>query len=431
MDAAHRPVVNRPLVVHPRAEAGASAGTVDVLFADMNAFFASVEQWARPELRGRPVAVAALDTENTACIAVSYEARPFGIRTGTPVWEARRLCPDITIVASRPQSYVEAHHRIRAAFESCLPVEKVESIDEMWGRLLGDQRNVPIAFRVGESVRRAILRDAGETLECSIGLAPNRFLAKVASELGKRAAPFVITKADLPDVLHDLSLVDLPGIGARMERRLHRAGITSVEQLCRQSPQQLYWAWGSVVGRMWWHWLRGEEWYTPPSRRRSLGHSHVLPPEFRNEEGARAVCLRLIHKAAARLRDVRCHARRMSLYLSFTYREEGWRAETVLGLTQSTRQMVAAFCKLWPHRPRGNPTQVAIDLYDLVPDSCATLPLFEEDRRDHVLDHLMDRINARFGKDAVFLASAAAALHTAPVRIAFGQIPGFRPACAG
>ena len=398
---------------------------------DFNAYFAGVEQQLRPELRGRPVAVAAVEAAHTACIAASYEAKRCGVKTGTPVGEARRLCPSITILVARPPVYIRFHHALVKAVGSCLPVAAVESIDEMYGRLIGAEQTESRAVEIARNVKRAIREQVGECLTCSVGLAPNRFLAKIGTNMQKPDGLVVIRPGDLPGVLHRLELTDLPGIARRMEARLHARGIRTVEQLCAQSESSLYGAWGGVVGRMWWHWLRGLEWDRPPTRRASVGHSHVLPPAFRSEEGARAVMVRLVHKAAARLRFIGYYARRMTVYVSFSYREEGWSCDVDLGLTQSTRLMILAFADLWRRRPLGTPTQVAVTLHGLVPRGCATLPLFAEEYRDAACDRVLDEANTRFGPHAVYFAAMMGARDTAPARIAFTHIPVLDPAYAG
>src|SRR5262245_20244500 len=113
---------------------------LNYLFVDMNSYFASVEQHERPELRGRPVAVVPVKAETTCCIAASYEAKRFGVKTGTMVRDARQMCPELCVVEARPRRYVETHHRIVEAVESCLPVATVMSIDEMICKLLGGER---------------------------------------------------------------------------------------------------------------------------------------------------------------------------------------------------------------------------------------------------------------------------------------------------
>ena len=162
-----------------------AAQAVDVLFIDMNSYFASVEQQDRPELRDRPVAVVAVDAPSTACIAASYEAKALGIRTGTRAVDARLMCRGLKIIVARPERYIEVHHQIRAAVDSCLPIEAVESIDEMWCKLLRHERDPAEAVRIGMRVKRAIADRCGPYLKCSLGLAPNRFFGEGGHRLAK------------------------------------------------------------------------------------------------------------------------------------------------------------------------------------------------------------------------------------------------------
>jgi DNA polymerase-4 len=217
------------------------------LFIDMNSYFASVEQQMHPELRGRPVAVAPLNAETTACVAASYEAKKFGIRTGTMVREARRMCPGIVIIPASPRIYVQLHHQIIHAVESVLPVLKVMSIDEMVCRLRGVDRETSNARQLALDVKQAILTKVGVCLKCSIGLAPNIMLAKVASDMQKPDGLTIIENEELPQRLHSLKLTDFPGIGPRMEKRFWRRGVSTVEQLCKLKPEQMAVVFGSRV----------------------------------------------------------------------------------------------------------------------------------------------------------------------------------------
>ncbi|MBA2670426.1 MAG: DUF4113 domain-containing protein [Gemmatimonadetes bacterium] len=393
------------------------------LFVDMNSYFASVEQQLRPELRGLPVAVAPVMTESTCCIAASYEAKRFGIKTGTNVAEARRLCPGLVVVEARPPLYVRLHHEILEAVDSVLPVEEVLSIDEMYCRLGLSQREPEAAAELGTAVKRAVKQRVGESLLCSVGLAPNRFLAKVAGEIQKPDGLTVITAEDLPHKLYSLSLRDLPGIGRRMDARLERHGIRTVEQLCSLSKGRLREIWDGVVGERWWHALRGEEPHRPPTRRRSVGHSHVLPPEFRTPEGALAVLTRLVHKAAARLRGMGYCAGGLAVRLSYT-RKERWKAATSFPHCQDTQTMIQTLCGLWRERPEdGCPLKVSVVLYDLIPEASMTFSLFPEHRQRLKLTQAMDDINQRFGNNTVYLAAMHGSQRTAPMRIAFNHIP--------
>lgn len=402
--------------------------SVDWLFLDMNAFFASAEQHLRPELRGLPVAVVPTMTDRTCCIAASYEARPYGVRTGTNVGEARRRCPGLRLVQGRHERYVELHHRIIEAVNTVLPVEKVCSIDEMVCRLDPRHRPVPEARRVAAEVKAAIARDVGEELRCSVGLAPNRFLAKIASNLQKPNGLSVIVREELPRRLHRLELEDLHGIGRNMAARLRRRGVTTTRQLCALSREAMIEVWGSRVGADWWHWLRGEESVERPTTRRTVGHSHVLPPELRTDEGARAVLVRLLHKAAARLRKLGFVARRIDFGVSYTDSHRGgcpkWRARAALPTANDTPTMLRVLDAAWRERPRGGtPLKTSVTLSKLTPASATPRSLFVEERQASRAAETMDAVNARVGSNALYFASMHTTRDAAPMRIAFTHIP--------
>jgi len=157
-------------------------GRLNVLFFDLNAYFASVEQQLRPELRGKPIAIAPVDAETTCCITSSYEARAFALRTGMGLREAKRRCPDLAVVLARPRIYTEMHHQILNAIDTVIPVERVYSIDELSVRLLSRERDRDEAVRIARGIKRAVAEQAGELLTSSIGIAPNRMLAKLAGD---------------------------------------------------------------------------------------------------------------------------------------------------------------------------------------------------------------------------------------------------------
>ncbi|MEM9353240.1 MAG: DNA polymerase [Planctomycetota bacterium] len=398
--------------------------TVDWLFLDMNAYFASVEQHLRPELRGQPVAVVPVMTDRTCCIAASYEARPYGVRTGTNVGQARRQCPHLRLIHARHEEYIRVHKQIIDAVETVLPVEKVCSIDEMACRLSLHHRRVEDALAVGQRVKDAVAQQVGPALRCSVGVAPNAFLAKVATNLQKPDGLVAITPADLPRKLYKFQLRDLPGIGRGMHARLERCGVHTVRQLCALPRQQMIDVWNGVVGDYWWHWLRGKEYRQPETKRRSVSHSHVLAPAFRTDHGARSVMVRLIHKAAARLRRLECWARRIQFTLTYVGDTPRWRVTLYLGSSQDTQTMLRAFEQAWAERPRGaTPLNAGMVLFDLTPSSCTPLPLFEEDRRNTRAARAIDDINEKLGPNSVYFASMHGAQEQAPMRIAFTHIP--------
>lgn len=395
-----------------------------IMFIDMNAFFASVEQQERPELRGRPIGVAAVMADSTSCIAVSYEAKRLGIRTGTPVGLAKQMCPDFQVVEARPKLYVEYHHEIRRAIETCLPVGGHDSVDEFWCPLSTVQQEVVPALAVARRVKRAICWHVGRHVRCSIGLAPNKFLAKTASDMNKPDGMTALTLDDLPHKLYGLQLNDLCGIASRMVKRLNRHQIHTVEQLCAASRKQLVKVWGGVLGEYWWLWLRGEQTYQRPTHKHMIGHSHVLSPKRRTVDGAKAVLTKLIHRAALRLRKEGYWAQRMEIYISYSHREEGWRADVPLGLCQDTLSMIESLEALWPFRPPfERPTQVAITLFGLVPDAYAPLPLFPDEQRRVQLSRTMDALNDHLGHNMVCVSGMEDARDDAPTRIAFNRVP--------
>lgn len=396
--------------------------TLQRLFVDLNAYFASVEQQARPELRGKPIAVVPILSDSTSVIAASYEAKAMGVHGLMNVGEARRQCPALICVIGRHSLYIKYHHRILEAAETVLPIESVHSIDEFSMRLLRDERSRGNAEGLARRIKAAIRERAGDWLKCSIGIAPNRFLAKVASDMQKPDGLVVIEKSDLPHCLHRLRLTDLPGIGRRMNERLAATGIERVEQLTALSAAETERLWGSVVGRWWHHWLRGDDWGEIPTTKRSIGHQHVLPPEQRNPEDARAVCVRLLHKAAARARHMGYWAQRLSVHVKMIH-GLSWHVHANFHETNDTLSLTQVFAKLWPQCPVGTPLRVGVTLEDVVAAKSATLPLFEEDQRRQRLASVVDRLNGKLGRDTVYLGSMLGARDSAPTRIAFKSIP--------
>jgi len=376
---------------------------VQWLFLDLNAFFASCEQQENPALRGRPVIVVQTPAESAVAIAASYAAKAFGIKTGTLVREARRLCPDVVPVRADHRLYTDYHERILKAVDTCLPVEKVMSIDEMACRLMGTERQVPVARALALKVKDTLCEEVGECLTCSIGIAPNVFLGKVGSDLQKPDGLVVITKDDLPGILLGLKLQDIYGIGARMEQRLHRAGILTVEQLWNATPFQLRRVWGGINGVLFHQMLHGAD-IQPPSSRysKSIGHQHVLEPDLRTKKGAHDFAQHLLTKAAERLRRGDYYCRRLGLHLSWVGDLGGFWNETNFHETCDTGFLLARLEELWHRVPRAKPLSVGVALLDLVPADHHQPDLFDaDDGRRQKLSPLIDRINDRYGRCAI------------------------------
>ena len=177
------------------------------LFIDMNAFFASVEQQDKPHLRDKPVAVVPTNAETTSCIAACYRAKAHGVRTGTPVWQARKMCPELVCVVADHKRYVIVHNRIVAAVERVLPIESVRSIDEVACRLVGAERHPDAVIDLAHRIKRAIYELAGAYMHCSIGAGPNVMLAKVAADMRKPNGLTILSDDDVPRTISSSSLM--------------------------------------------------------------------------------------------------------------------------------------------------------------------------------------------------------------------------------
>jgi DNA polymerase-4 len=420
------------------------------LHIDLNSFFASVEQQLHPEYRGKPTGVTATMAETGTIIAASYEAKAFGVKTGTKVGEAKRLCPEIVLVNGDHTSYAKYSHDIAAAVERVCPVAHTPSIDEMVCQLMGREQEPPRAREIALAIKQAIRDDVGETLRCSIGMAPNRYLAKIASDMQKPDGLIGLLPSQLPRAIAHLELRDLPGVGARTEARLNAKGICTMSELLSLDRNGMHALWDSVWGDRLYHWLRGGQTGddgAPVSSdiQKSLGHSHVLGPEHRTPEGAWAVAHKLLHKAAMRLRMEHFHTSAMAVTLKFALtREEAaraakakqhtsgikhsaWAMEARFRPCQDTLTLLDALKGIWLERPNGpehqRPFFVGVTMKNLLPDSEVPKMLFEEPGHRSELSATMDKLNLKFGHTTVHFAGMLPARETAPTRIAFTQIP--------
>jgi len=404
------------------------------LFVDCDSYFASVEQHLDPKLRGRPVGVAPVMAETSCCIAASYEAKAFGVKTGTGIREARILCPGIAIVESKPSEYVRYHHRIVAAVEDCIHVEAVLSIDEMWAWLPYNLREPDVITGIARKIKATVARDVSPVIKVSIGSGPNRYLAKTASKMRKPDGLFLLLGKDLPDVLYELELRDLNGISRGMEARLHAGGIHAVRDLCAAPKHILRAVWGGVLGDRLWHLLRGDEIPDLVSARKSISHSHVLPPDCRAPAKAWPILCKLLHKACERLRAHGLFAGALSMRLAF-FRGESWDVEMTTHETDSTVRLMHMLDRLWRDRPdpRCPIIQVAVVLTRLVEHGNFTPQLFTDtvadamadygDDKQRRLDEAIDRLRVRYGRKAVFFGGVQEAREQAPMRISFTHIP--------
>ena len=419
------------------------------LHIDLNSFFASVEQQLHPEYRGKPVGVCGTMADSGALIAASYEAKALGIKTLTKVGEAKRICPEIILVSGSHTVYSEYSHKIAQAVERVCPVSHTPSIDEMVCELMGREREPPAARRIALDIKQAIKDDVGETLRCSIGMAPNRYLAKIASDMQKPDGLIGLLPSQLPRAIAHLALRDLPGVGAKTEIRLNAKGICTMEQLLALDRNGMHALWDSVWGDRLYHWLRGAETGDDGAPiasevQKSLGHSHVLGPEFRSDDGAWAVAHKLLHKAAMRLRMEHFYTGSMAVTIKYALAREqaqrmrakqhssgiqqiAWGMEARFRDCQDTLSLLDVLRKTWAKRPRGveydRPFFVGVTLRDLIPENEHQADLFGEPDNRAELSATMDKLNLKYGHTTLHFAGMLPARETAPTRIAFTQIP--------
>jgi DNA polymerase-4 len=411
--------------------------TLRCLFVDFDSYFASVEQYDDPSLRGKPVAVVPVATDSTCCLAASYEAKAHGVKTGTGVREARDRCPGIRFVLARPARYIVLHKQLMDAIQDCIPHGEPNSIDEVPCWLIGRERERANAEAIARSIKQRLL-DLGfsPAINCSIGIAPNRFLAKTASDMDKPNGLTVIESGDLPHKLHALELRDFCGIGPSMEARLHAAGIRTTVQLCAATRAHLRAAWGSIEGERYWLQLRGQQLPERESRRGSVGHSHVLGPELRSYDGMRAVLFKLLSKAAMRLRDEHYLATGLAIRIRFVGWEKRFERNlqfaplddtpTLLDLLGNQLQALQRAIAAGRWQPaRHPPLSVAVTLVGLQPAGSTTGELLQERGRRKGVSKVLDRINQRYGNNTVYFGAMQEALvqGAAPMRIPFSTIP--------
>lgn len=411
--------------------------TLRCLFVDFDSFFASVEQHDDPALRGRPVAVVPVAADSTCCLAASAEAKKDGIRTGTGVREAREKCPGIVLALARPARYIELHKQFMDAIEDCIPHGEAASIDEVPCTLIGRERRRENAEAIARSIKRKLVEvGISPSMTCSIGIGPNRFIAKTASDMNKPDGLTVIEQHDLPHALHGLALRDFCGIGPSMERRLLGAGIRTAAQLCAATREHLRAAWGGIEGERFWLQLRGFDLPERATSRASIGHSHVLGPELRTFAGMRAVLFKLLAKAAMRMRHEGFLARGMAIRIRFLGLEQRFERDIAFAALDDTPTLLKLLAgklgaleraigrRAWNPK-RHPPLSVAVTLVGLQQASGGTGELMHGRARARAVTQLLDRINHKYGNNTLYFGAMheAIAAKAAPMRIPFSTIP--------
>jgi DNA polymerase-4 len=401
---------------------------VSTLFFDMNSFFASVAQAQEPALMDRPVGILTTAAPNAACIAASIEAKRRGVKMGTRQDEARQLCPGIVFRVVKHDICVMYHHAVRRAVDTVLPIDKAYSIDEFTCKLTGSQQDLPRAILLGRQLQTAILTQVSPALRCSVGLAPNKLLAKIAAGLEKPGGLHWILPHMMPQRLAHLAIDDLPGISSAMKARLEAAQIFDIAALYRLDPKQARAIWGSVTGERFLRELRGETVIWPETQRGMFGHAQVLSGANRSPEGARLVARRLLVKAAARLRREGYFARYLTVGVKCA-RHGRQSCDGTMAATQDTFVLLEVMGRYWTRLRCTRPMAVQVALGGLVPVAQYVPDLFDPRPSGQTspregLCRMIDTLNLRFGQDTVRFGPLPR--HHVPytgAKIAFGRIP--------
>lgn len=410
-----------------------------VMHIDLNSCFATVEQQARPLLRGKPVAIVNRRTEHTAIVTASYEAKAMGVKVGMKLRDAQKLCPGIIGVESDPAKYRYVYHKLMNIMSDYSPSFTMKSIDE--GVI--DFNDSPAAIRerdmeeIGREIKQRLKDEVGCAMRCNVGISTNRFLAKTAAGLHKPDGMDVLTSHNIRDVLGTLGLTDLTGIAARNEHRLNMVGIYIPLQFMDADPELLAKVvFKSVCGYQWHQRLRGWEVDNVHYNLKTAGRQYVL--EQRNLP--RAEVLKRLHTLAeatgAKLRSQGKSARGVGVYARL-YGAEGlgesngrwgrkgnyWHQKYLAPLPFfSDRAIWAIASRLFANVPAGDVREIGMHVYHLEDGLGDQLTLFgDELAREQQVTWAIDEINARYGEHVIHSADTLYSSDIVKTKIPFGS----------
>lgn len=390
-----------------------------ILHLDMDSYFASVEQQDNSKLRGKPIAVGGKPHIKTVVAAASKEAKKFGVKSGMPTWQAKKLCPNLVFVPGRPSRYQEITRKIAKILERFSPLIEIASIDEFFLDITDTTERFGGTEKIAKEIKKLIRKNFGEIITCSIGIAPNKLMAKVAAELCKPDGILKIDKKEISKILAQLSLSDLCGIGPKTETRLQSLKIYTLEQLAKTEVDVLVSEFG-IYGKILKNRACGIDnspvipyFEQPPEK--SMGHSYTLPYNTCNLEYIKAVLLKLSEKVARRLRKNNLAGRTISL----TIRNEKFETKnyqktityTVNGgyeIFRIAKDLLRAHCNMVTycnktnHPLGGRIRLVGVSVSNLVKIDNITPPLLAFEKKLKVLVQATDRINDKFGEFTIF-----------------------------
>ena len=377
-----------------------SRSDATILHADLDAFFASVEQRDDPRLRGRPVIVG-----GGVVLAVSYEAKAFGVRKAMGGVQARRLCPHAIVVDPRMSAYAEASKAVFEVFEHTTPLVEGISIDEAFLDVAGLRRVSGTPTEIAVRLRRDVLAQVG--LPITVGVARTKFLAKVASAVAKPDGLIVVEPGAERSFLHPLPVERLWGVGPATARKLHDRAITTVGDVATVPEAALV----TMLGRAAGHHLHALAHNRDPRpvqvgrRRRSIGSQHALGRRRRSADELAAVLAGLADRVTRRMRTAGRVGRTVMLRLRFDDFTRVTRSHTLPEATSHTATILATATALlraaMPMIEHQGCTLVGLSIGNLDDDTAVQLALPLDQHSGTTLDAALDDVRRRFGSAAV------------------------------
>jgi DNA polymerase IV len=375
------------------------SGDATILHADLDAFFASVEQRDDPRLRGRPVIVG-----GGVVLAASYEARAYGVDGAMGGAQARRLCPHAIVVPPRMEAYSEASKAVFAVFDDTTPLVEALSIDEAFLDVGGLRRVSGTPEEIAVKLRRDVRERVG--LPITVGVARTKFLAKVASGVAKPDGLLVVPPEEELAFLHPLAVERLWGVGAATSVKLHNRGITTVADVARLPEGALVAMLGLASGRQL-HALSHNRDPRPVQARRrrgSIGSQHALGRKRRSAEAVDAVLVGIVDRVTRRMRKAERIGRTVTLRLRFDDFSRVTRSHTLRWGTAETRAILTAARALMsgatPMIEARGLTLIGISVGNLADDDEVQLAL-PFDRSGGSVDVAVDEVRERFGNRAL------------------------------
>jgi DNA polymerase IV len=394
-----------------------------MMHVDLNSCFATVEQQANPLLRGKPIAVAAYKSDGGCILAPSVEAKRLGIKTGMRVKDGKMLYPDLIVLEPDPWKYRNVHMQLRKLLTRYTSDVVPKSIDEFILNLEGFPAMRKGIEEAGREIKQKIKTDIGEWLTVSIGIAPNRFLAKLAAGLKKPDGLETIDAQNFGSIYCQLQLTDLHGIKNNNAVRLNRQNIFTLLDFYSASPKALQMAFHSVTGYYWYLRLHGWEIDDVEFGRHSYGNSVALGVNLTTPEQLSPVLMKLVEKMSARVRRAGYTA--TGVHLSILYKTGAfWRRGVTVGedLFAASDIYKIAY-KLLTHSPyKLNVHTIAVSCFGLTRQKYSQPSLLEERAKKEHLVYALDQINEKWGNFTITPARMLGTSDLVKDRVAFGGI---------